>query len=337
MKCQEATSLVERLVDGEASVEEKARAEAHLGGCETCRAHYSFLRSIAETRGKQPPPEPPEAYWGSMTRNILARIEEDNIKESRSGRRTSRGPAALGGTAMRFVGLAAGVVLAVAVVWNVMFRGADAPSSSQADSPIAASPSIAAPSAEDEETLAPPATRAQSMPRAAGRADTEFRDEPSEGTAQKARSGPKPRMVVDESSEDAAEAPEEARFERFASEPRRAPSPSPLPLQTTEGTGAGEEATARLGSASNRVPSPAEAQSQPDCERFREALRSAGDGEEAIDLAFQLARCEIARYESEPSEEARARAIAEAEAFLRREPEGDRAEEMRSALSRVYR
>jgi hypothetical protein len=335
MNCQEERALVEKLADGEATSEERTRAEKHLESCETCRSHYAFLLSVAETRRRQPLTEPPEAYWSSMSRNILARIAEEETEGSR-GQGPSRARALVSGTTMRFVGLAAGVLLAVAVVWNVTHPGTNVPSSSDVGAPAVAS-RRAAPSAPEEEAASaepasPPAASAQRS-----QADSESRDELAEPVTTGGESEPKPQLAA-RSLED-AQASEFASAEGFSKAraqqaPRAAAARPPSP-RVAQDRASDELAT--LGSASRLERASPEAEPEGTCEPLREALQRAGEGEEATDLSFQLARCELSRYEREPSEPTRARAIADAEAFLARESEGSRADEIRRALAGVPR
>ncbi len=138
-----------------------------------------------------------------------------------------------------------------------------------------------------------------------------------------------------------ARAPEASPALGFApaAESQNAPRASAAGVSSTEArpARAPDEAVTTLGSAASLLPPPSEAELRDSCEGFRQALRTVGEGEDATDVSFQLARCELARYESEPSEEARRRSLADGEAFLVLEPEGSRAEEIRRAISRVPR
>ena len=315
MECQIATRLVEKLVDGEATAEEKTRVENHLEDCETCRAHYAFLTSIAELGQKRRLPEPKEAYWESLSRNILARIAEEKA-ETPAGNVGLRAPAILGGTAMRFAGLAAGVLLAVAVVWNVTTTSPQAPSSSETDSVTvsrrSATTSATTPFAEQEEARAQPASPAVAAPEPPRRAVAEPREESADRVTLEGGRGPESPMAA-KSMEDARapEASPEPQLAR-AAESQNAPRASAAGVESTEArrARAADEAVTTLGSASSLVPQPSEVEPRESCEGFRRALQTVGEGEGegATDARFQLARCELARYESEPSEEARRRA-----------------------------
>ncbi len=338
MECQIATRLVEKLVDGEATAEEKARAENHLEDCETCRAHYAFLMSIAELGQKRRLPEPKESYWESLSRNVLARIAEE--KEGwPAGNVGLRARAILGGTAMRFAGLAAGVLLAVAVVWNVTSTRPHAPSSSEADSVTVSPRSATTPFAEQEEARAQPPSKAAAAPEPRWRAAAESREKSADRVT--SEEGREPEPPVAAKSMEYVQAPEVPLVQDFepAAQSQNAPRASAAGVPSTEAkrARAADEAVTTLGSASRLLPPPSEAEPRDSCEGFRQALRTVGEGEDAIDVRFQLARCELARYESEPSEEARRRALADGEAFLVLEPEGSRAEEIRQAISRVPR
>jgi hypothetical protein len=77
----------------------------------------------------------------------------------------------------------------------------------------------------------------------------------------------------------------------------------------------------------------ARARDLDDCERWREKVSSAADeGESVADVRYELARCSIERLEEDASDERRATAIQDAEAFLLLEGEGTRADEIREAL-----
>ena len=86
MHCEQMLPLIEKLADGEAAPSEKARAEAHMEACESCRAHFHFLEALPEAARKAPLPEPPEMYWEVLPRKVMARIEEEGSPKSSPGR-----------------------------------------------------------------------------------------------------------------------------------------------------------------------------------------------------------------------------------------------------------
>jgi hypothetical protein len=53
------------------------------------------------------------------------------------------------------------------------------------------------------------------------------------------------------------------------------------------------------------------------------------------DARFRLAVCSLERYEGQPTDEHRIQAIEDAQAFLARESEGERAELVREKLNRI--
>jgi hypothetical protein len=85
MHCDELLPLVEKLADGECMESERARAEAHLAECESCREHFGFVQALSEAGRKVPLPEPPGAYWDVLPRKVMARIEKEQSTQSSGG------------------------------------------------------------------------------------------------------------------------------------------------------------------------------------------------------------------------------------------------------------
>ena len=116
MKCENAILLVEKLVDGEASADEKALAEQHVAACADCRSHYAFVKALASASEKiELPPAPPQAYWDHLPSRIVARLHEDE--------RPGFWQQLFTPSVLRWGALAATLTVVVAVGMNVLREG----------------------------------------------------------------------------------------------------------------------------------------------------------------------------------------------------------------------
>jgi hypothetical protein len=99
-----------------------------------------------------------------------------------------------------------------------------------------------------------------------------------------------------------------------------------------------QEALERSRAAASRALSVDSAEDSDPCAGWRRFLETYGDeGARGGDARYELARCSVRHYEQAPADASREVAIADAEAFLAREPEGPRAEEIRKALEAIRR
>jgi len=111
MHCEDLLPLVEKLADGEATVAERAKAEAHLAECDACRQHLGFLNALPEAARRLPHTEPPGAYWEALPRKVMTRIERERAGKPFGG--WIAGLLQL--SRLRWLGAAAAGVLAVVI------------------------------------------------------------------------------------------------------------------------------------------------------------------------------------------------------------------------------
>ncbi len=77
MNCAEATRLVEKLADGEASAREKASVESHLEGCSSCRTHLEFVSALPAVMDRSRLAEPPVSYWDILPQKVVRRLDRE--------------------------------------------------------------------------------------------------------------------------------------------------------------------------------------------------------------------------------------------------------------------
>lgn len=317
--CAQALALVEKLSDGEATAAEKRAAESHLEECSSCRSHFEFLVSLAEESRSLSFPEPPESYWEHLPRNVLKRIDS----ESRSSSRGRMWSVLLAPAMLRFGAVGATVVVLVTVGVAVLRdRSLNPPPSvsSPVPSPAAEEPkSREAPERQAQaiasESVPPPMARDESVPDAPAAPKPSLGSEVREGAA-----GAIP---------PAAPAESEAAFES-----------DEVVVQAQEPPALRKENTRALESAyRSRAAAPAAAFSRDvtleTCDELRRAVAATGDGPDRNDFRYRLALCSLQKHQREATEELRAVAIEDAEAFLASEGEGPRAEEIRAKLERI--
>ena len=368
MKCENAILLVEKLVDGEASADEKALAEQHVAACADCRSHYAFVKALASASEKiELPPAPPQAYWDHLPSRIVARLHEDE--------RPGFWQQLFTPSVLRWGALAATLTVVVAVGMNVLreedlavetpaqdkilptnkadiVEELEAPDQDVEDieafewapaSPPEASPPVA--------SFSPPApARDPRLRRGRELEDARSNESDSEKLRQTLAVSSRARAKSDVA--DAVES--NLRVEpREASETSDRESPAQLMAPVTA------EPMRSLAVGESRV-DPAELEYQElsggalpglaglagrrgsavtveDCDRWRAYLERYPEGSRASDARYELARCTLARYEAEPSEAGREVPIRDADAFLAVESEGARAEEIRERAAPLRR
>jgi hypothetical protein len=349
MKCENAILLVEKLVDGEVSADEKALVEQHVAACEDCRSHYAFVKALASASEKIAlPPAPPQAYWDHLPSRIIARLHED--EHPRIWRRL------FAPSMLRWGALAATVTVVVAVGLNVLREGDLAVESptpqelgqrNQADiveeleapddgvaaleppaEPRAPTPAAAPATARDEapRLLAPEAARSNesdseklgqtiaraSRPRARSEAPDALKSSPEpKATSETLR-------IESAASSRVTETVMVEPMRSIALRESRAADPAELEYQALRGG-------ARPGIAGRRGATIA----VEDCETWRAYLERYPDTSRASDVRYELARCVLGRYETDPSDAGREVALRDVDVFLGAEPEGSRAEEIR--------
>lgn len=356
MNCRDATALIEKLVDGEASASERSLAEAHLEGCEACRAEKRFLERAAEAmkaRAETASELAPPGYWESLPDRVLARID---APDSDSGR----------GKLGRFyplMALAASLLVAATVVLVVSRE----PGGRSLEMATAQSP---APAAEAIEEEAPPVSASASPPpppptpapeparegtagfaeaplarrmevpsaqRASVDVDTAEVEPSSKALSDELRSADDTVAVAGADAESgeaaAAETFVAARSDRALAE--RLEAGADTPRQPAEER-ARAVAPASPGSRLGRAPSSALSVRSP-CEALRaELARLPEDAEaERTEKLYEIAQCSVQRFDAIGSEELRELAVSDVESFLAVEPESDRARELRAVLPRL--
>jgi hypothetical protein len=307
--CAEARDLVEKLSDGEVTAAERRTAEAHLEKCPSCRGHFEFLVSLSREARAMSLAEPPESYWEHLPRRVLDRID--------SGRRRPSGIGAilLGPSMLRFLPLGATLLLVTAVSLFVLRERsrigepattvpAAASESPEAEAELPAEPASPPPMARDE--AAP--QRSKLEPESVSREDGgTLREAPPPAPSESANA------FVENEVTEARDAPalgkENVQGLESANRPRAAPAPATL----------------------SRIVAP------ESCEALRRTVASLGDGPGGNDARYDLATCSLERQERERTEELRKLALEDAEAFLGRESDGARAEEIREKLRRIER
>jgi hypothetical protein len=307
--CAEARDLVEKLSDGEVTAAERRTAEAHLEKCPSCRGHFEFLVSLSREARAMSLAEPPESYWEHLPRRVLDRID--------SGRRRPSGIGAilLGPSMLRFLPLGATLLVVTAVSLFVLRER------SRMEEPRPAIPAAASEAPEAEAELPaepaspPPMARDEAAPRRS-KLEPESVSSEDEATAREApppaaRSESANAVVENEVTEarDPALGKENVQGLESANRPRAAPAPATL----------------------SRIVAP------ESCEALRRTVASLGDGPGGNDARYDLATCSLERQERERTEELRKLALEDAEAFLGRESDGARAEEIREKLRRIER
>lgn len=70
MSCDEHLPALHDLVDGRAAPDEAARLDAHLAGCEHCRALVADLRRIRQVAATLDRPAPPARVWEGLAREV---------------------------------------------------------------------------------------------------------------------------------------------------------------------------------------------------------------------------------------------------------------------------
>jgi hypothetical protein len=358
--CKAALPLVEKLADSEASPIETREAEAHLALCPDCRAHLEALRAFATFTREGRPPDPPDSYWEHLPRRVLERIESERLRPQALWRRL------LAPGMLRLQALWISCVLLVAVgviVLKSELRDTRAPASAppSPETPVASVPPVAdvpaVPGATGAEAENP--TPGREKPTPDQRADLNAlgylrepppiaRDEPAPPEAD-AASGATMRANAPSPPEAlASTAPEPAPQAAGARETAVEVSSARLDAERASSEEASfrllkqkeEEPESRRRSvgAAHRALTVDSGESSDPCADWRRFLETYGDaGARGGDARYELARCSLRRYEQAPADSSREIAIADADRFLEREPEGPRAEEIRKALEAVRR
>ena len=359
MTCDQAMRLVEKLADGEAKPSERKEAESHLESCAECRSHYHFVVALESASEKIDWPEPPEAYWQHFPSKVLARLAREQPVEGRNFWQKLLAPPVL-----RFGAVAATVTVVVAVGFSVLRDDqlhpepelAQAPASvgkRQADDKAAGvAPQPAPLLAVEADAVAPEESgRIESASRATEPAPSALRQalaEKEEGesadfeyAADVANPAGLAGGVADQSFRDSpAAAPPSRRENRALRSLAEAPGEPADAMVATEEAMNAEPAPAAASVELARKEAPARARSSVvnDCAEWRDYLARNGDeGSESLEARYRVALCSLERYTAEPSDEARATAEQDAEAFLAMESDGERADDVRERALQLRR
>ncbi len=163
MNCRKAQEMLSAYHDGELSVADRARVEAHLRGCPDCTA---FLESMARIDSAVEVPDPGPEYWERFNRRVEERIgREETRSHATVASHPKRGWAR---QQLRYLVPAAAAAVLIVVVFRTIGQGPGGPAPTSAPPAmeagrVPASPEVPAPAARDvKEGAAPPG-----VPRAA--------------------------------------------------------------------------------------------------------------------------------------------------------------------------
>src|SRR3984893_7739251 len=131
MNCEEATKLMDGYLDGELDPITSQTIEQHLRSCRNCEQAYEAQRALVRTVGRATPyyKAPPD-----LRERIQASLREEIVERSRrSGpvprdarplitKKQSEPRSILFGTSWNWLALAAAVVFAAIIAWNVLPR-----------------------------------------------------------------------------------------------------------------------------------------------------------------------------------------------------------------------
>lgn len=347
MKCETAILLVEKLVDGEASADEKALAEQHVSSCTDCRSHYTFVKALTSASEKiELPPAPPQAYWEHLPSRIIARLHEDE--------RPGIWQQLFAPSMLRWGALAATLTVVVVVGMNVsrddLAVEAPAPQDFLQRDEADIIEELETP---EEEAAAPPAavstpareTAPDALLRRQESEDARSNESEPEMLRQRIARAPLARAKIEAADAVGSSSPAEPRATSETSGVE-----SPARIQLTESVTVEPMRSLAMGEIQADPAELAYPELPPgnagrrgftatveDCDTWRAYLESYPDGSRASDARYELARCTLGRYEAEPSDAGRELALRDADAFLGDEPEGLKAEEMRARTAPLRR
>lgn len=368
MTCDKAIRLVEKLADGEANPSERTEAEAHLEGCENCRAHYQFVRALESASEQIALPEPPDAYWQRFPSKVLARIEREEQSGFWQKLRNAFGPSTL-----RLGALAATVTFVVAVGVTVYREDSrqlepDMPAASEG---LARRQEVASPERRAAEEKAEAASdigprEPDPSPAQLGAASPSVRDDArarKESDALRRSPAESPSaspddaaqlndlLQVDRADEPAPEPPA-GRSNRPARSFAQPPAETSLAEQSELEESVSEDSARQQAAPKAREVEAQQAQelqssgvqargatravlasASDQCAEWRRFLAEHdGDTEQTREARYQVALCSLRRVEIESSDETRQEALRDGDAFLAVENDTERANELRRRL-----
>ncbi len=163
MNCRKAQEMLSAYHDGELSVADRARVEAHLHGCPDCAA---LLQSMARIDSAVEVPDPGPEYWERFNRRVEERIgREDSRPNATVVSHPKRGWAR---QQLRYLLPAAAAAVLIVVVYRNIGQGPGVPAPTSAPPAmeagrVPASPNAPAPAERDAKDGAAP----NAYPRAA--------------------------------------------------------------------------------------------------------------------------------------------------------------------------
>jgi anti-sigma factor RsiW len=129
MNCEEATKLMDGYLDGELDPITSQTIEQHLQECRNCDQAYKTHRSLIRALGNatpyyKAPPELRERIQSSLRKEIGERPARNGGQSIRSlfQRKRSEPPTILWGTSWNWLALAATILLAAIIGWNLLPR-----------------------------------------------------------------------------------------------------------------------------------------------------------------------------------------------------------------------
>jgi anti-sigma factor RsiW len=127
MNCEEATKLMDGYLDGELDPITSQTIEQHLQECRNCDQAYKTHRSLIRALGNatpyyKAPPELHERIQSSLRKEIGERPTRNGEQNTRSlfQRRRSEPRTILLGTSWNWLALAAAILLAAIIGWNLL-------------------------------------------------------------------------------------------------------------------------------------------------------------------------------------------------------------------------
>jgi anti-sigma factor RsiW len=129
MNCEEATKLMDGYLDGELDPITSQTIEQHLGECSNCnqayKTHGSLIRAISNaTPYYKAPPESRERVQSSLREEIAGRPMRNVERDAQPllPQRQSGPLNILSGTSWNWLSLAAAIIFAAIIAWNVVPR-----------------------------------------------------------------------------------------------------------------------------------------------------------------------------------------------------------------------
>lgn len=170
--------LSARLDDALAGAE-RDRIDAHLEGCEGCRARLADLAALDASLASALSHDPGEAYFGTFPDRVAARIAEAPAADPAQMRRRG-GWASFFGSPRRLaaLGSALAVIVAAGLTWQMMQRGPTEPQLLEAPAMRIAEPEAAAPRPAGEPQDGGAGASGGSAPLAEARSDARADDAP---------------------------------------------------------------------------------------------------------------------------------------------------------------